>query len=632
MLGRIGFSSRTGAVLRWVGGLAAVSDALPGSLEAERIATFPQNLFDEQILNASGSVLDLLPVGVLVCDRDGIIAGHNRAAAELWGHEPKLGDTIERICGAYRSLDGGARPHELLADLLKGGSHIVSQVIHREHANGSPTSIVLSMDALKDQLGNIVGATICGQNAGNAGRLPRAMPDDERRMREWPDALPVAVYATDAEGRITFYNQAAVELWGRRPEIGKSTWCGSWQLFRTDGSPLPHDECPMAIALKEGRAIKGAPAMLERPDGTRVRFRAYPTPFTDETGAIVGALNTLIDVTEYEHAEEIRQQLVSIVESSQDAIIAKDLSGIITNWNHGAEQLFGYTAEEVIGKPITILIPHDHLDEELDILGRIRRGERVDHYETVRRRKDGSLVEISLMVSPIRNADGRIVGASKIARDITERHRAEEQRQLLLREMNHRVKNLFSLASGVVTLSARSAETPEDLAIAVRERLAALARAHDLTLPDLSRGAVRAETAIDLHSLVSTIISPFDDTKPGGARVAIDGPDVWVGISAVTGVALLLHEFATNAAKYGAFSAPGGRIKIDWSIAEGMLLLQWEELGGPPLEAPGDDAAGFGTMLARRIVGGQLGGRISHIWKRAGLIINLSLPLAVLSS
>ena len=285
-----------------------------GSLKADRIAAFPQSLLDEQILNAAASVLDLLPVGILVCDPDGTIASHNRAAAELWGHEPRLGDTVERVCGAYRSLDGGARPHELLADVLRGGSHVVGQVIHREHANGSPTFIVLSMNALKDPLGNIVGAMICGQNAGGGSHLSRAVPEGERRMRDWLDALPVAVYVTDAEGRIAFYNQASVELWGRHPEIGKSTWCGSWQLFRTDGSPLPHDECPMAVALKQRRPIKGADALLERPDGTRVRFRAYPTPLMDETGRMVGALNTLIDITEYERGEEIRQQLVSIVE------------------------------------------------------------------------------------------------------------------------------------------------------------------------------------------------------------------------------------------------------------------------------------------------------------------------------
>src|SRR3546814_7489716 len=120
-----------------------------------------------------------------------------------------------------------------------------------------------------------------------------------------------------------------------------------------------------------------------------------------------------------------------------------------------------------------------HPDEGPDILRRIRRGERIDHYETLRRRKDGSLVEISLTVSPIKDATGRIIGASKIARDITERKRAQEQQRILLREMNHRVKNLFALAGGVVALSARSARSAKDLAGAVRERLDALSKAHD---------------------------------------------------------------------------------------------------------------------------------------------------------
>ena len=133
--------------------------------------------------------------------------------------------------------------------------------------------------------------------------------------------------------------------------------------------------------------------------------------------------------------------------------------------------------------PILMLIPPDLQEEEAEILGRIRRGERVEHYETIRRRKDGTLVDVSLTVSPIRNRRGEIVGASKIARDISERRRVEEQQRLLLREMNHRVKNLFSLASGVVGLTARYATTPAEMAEAVRQRIAALARAHELTLP-----------------------------------------------------------------------------------------------------------------------------------------------------
>jgi PAS domain S-box-containing protein len=158
--------------------------------------------------------------------------------------------------------------------------------------------------------------------------------------------------------------------------------------------------------------------------------------------------------------EETRQRLAAIVESSDDAILSKDLNGILMSWNSGAQRLFGYTADEMLGKSVTILIPDDHLDEEPKILERIRRGERVEPYETVRRRKDGSLIDISLTVSPIMDASGKVVGASKIARDITERKRSEqalaeaaEQRDLLVAELSHRVKN--TLATVVSIASSR---------------------------------------------------------------------------------------------------------------------------------------------------------------------------------
>jgi PAS domain S-box-containing protein len=175
--------------------------------------------------------------------------------------------------------------------------------------------------------------------------------------------------------------------------------------------------------------------------------------------------------------DETAQRLAAIVESSDDAILAKDLDGTIITWNSGAERLFGYTADEAIGKPVAMLIPDDRADEEPTILARIRAGERIDHYETIRRRKDGSLIDISLSVSPIRGRDGRVIGASKIARDITERRRAEEQQQLLIKEMDHRVKNLFTIAGSVLSLSARSAKTVADLVSSVSSRLHALAQA-----------------------------------------------------------------------------------------------------------------------------------------------------------
>jgi PAS domain S-box-containing protein len=335
--------------------------------------------------------------------------------------------------------------------------------------------------------------------------------------------------------------------------------------------------------------------------------------------------------------EELRQsaltlqRFASIVESSDDAIVSKNLDGIITSWNHGAQRLFGYTAEEAIGKPITMLMSADQLDEEAGILERIRRGERIEHYETVRRRKDGSLIDISLSVSPVKTPEGTVVGASKIARDISERRRAQEQQNLLLREMSHRVKNLFAVTGSLVTLSARSARTPQDVATAVRERLAALTRAQELTRPGLTGTGGEVVQDRTLHGLIGTIFAPYVDRRSNGDEgVILIGPDVPIGANAITNVALVLHELATNAAKYGALSSPEGAVHIDCSLENDELLLIWKERGGPLLDgAP--DAEGFGSMLARRIVD-HFGGRISNDWERDGLVVRLSIPVERLTA
>jgi PAS domain S-box-containing protein len=334
----------------------------------------------------------------------------------------------------------------------------------------------------------------------------------------------------------------------------------------------------------------------------------------------------LSEAEERARSERAAQQLAAIVESSEDAIVAKDLNGVITSWNRGAERLFGYTADEAVGQPITIVIPVDRLDEEPQILARIRRGERVEHFETIRRRKDGSLVEISLMISPIRNRAGEIVGASKIARDITELKRSRERQILLLREMSHRVKNLFALAGAVITLGARTAQSPEELAEQVRNRLATLARAHELTLPDLRRE--QAVTPTTLEALLRTIVSPFESQDAG--RITIGGPDVAVGGHAVTGLALLLHELVTNAAKYGALSSATGRLVIGWTVEDATLALSWVEQDGPAADGI-TKADGFGTWLVDSTVKGQLQGRITRRWATDGLTILITMPMDRLS-
>jgi PAS domain S-box-containing protein len=601
------------------------------TVKAETVVPLPQPLLDEQILGESDGLLDLLPAAVYVCDRNGAIVRYNRKAAELWGRVPAPGDPAELFCGSLRMhrLDGRPLSHAEcpMAEVLRTGVAVRDREVVIERPDGSRAIALVDIDLLRDNQGSIVGAISCFRDVTERRRSEAKLKAVERRWHDLLQALPAAVYATDPAGKITFYNEAAVDLWGHRPELGKAEWCGSWRMYWPDGRPMPHDECPMAVALKEGRAIRGAEAAAERPDGTRVPFLAYPTPLRDESGALGGAVNMLVDVTERRYAEEVGGRLAAIVESSDDAIVSKDLNGIIASWNLGAERLFGYEADEVIGRPITIIIPPDRQGEERDILARIRRGERVDHYETVRRRKDGSLVEISLTVSPVKDASGKAIGASKIARDITERRRAQEQQKLLLGEMSHRIKNVFALAGGVVTLSARSAATPAEMAEAVRDRLAALARAHELTLPDLARGAERSDRATTLHALVRAIVSPYVDPEgEHDERVVVEGPDVSIGGSAVTSMALLLHELATNAIKHGALSSPAGRVDLGCSVEQDELVLRWQERGGPPLDGPAT-SAGFGSVLAHRTVTGQFGGRIAPDWRPEGLIVHLSLPL-----
>ncbi len=778
--------------------------------------------------------------------------------------------------------------------------------------------------------------------------------------------MPAAVYVTDAEGRITYYNKAAVELWGYRPTLGDSRWCGSWRLYRLDGTPMAHDECPMAMAIKENRAITGMEAYAERPDGSRVRFMPFPKPLHDATGTLIGAVNMLVDVTDRRSTEQrldesetryrgifegarvalwdkdfsailallddlrsqgvvdlrahftanpavlartvdlirvkdvneyavelfaaerkddlfrcldrmflpetqpifvdelvalwegrrwfesettvqtlrgqrltilftvafegarcestlasvvdisalkaaqrsLREQkqrlkilnrvartvssdldlerivqavtdvatevsgakfgaffykigengsatytlyalsgaaresfgelglprkttlfeptalgfgpvrcddirndwrygevaqhfvpreadlpitsylavpvvskagqvqgglflghdevgaftqeiedivvgiaahaaiaidnaqllrkaqievvqrgrveqdlrrLAAIIESSEDAVISKNLDGVITSWNSGAERLFGYTADEAIGRPVTMLMPPERVDEEPGIIARIRRGERIDHYDTVRRRKDGSAIDISLTVSPIKDSDGTIIGASKVARDITERKQTEQRQQLLVGEVKHRIKNLLATVQAIARQTLKGAPAEErDAFIA---RLMALANAQDLlTLERWNRAAVR--------EVVDRALRPFEAKH--NARFLTKGPeDVWVDAQRASLLTMALHELATNAVKYGALSNGYGVVSLGWEVTgeedAQSVRLTWRELGGPLVVPP--ERKGFGSFLIERALQGSGGGGARLDFNPNGLICSLEVAL-----
>jgi PAS domain S-box-containing protein len=452
----------------------------------------------------------------------------------------------------------------------------------------------------------------------------RALDDDggsgSKRMNpgtELLEALPVAVYMTDAEGRITYYNQAAADFWGVRPALGSDKWCGSWRLFGMDGRPLPHDQCPMAMALREGRPIRGIEAIAERPDGTRVPFLPFPTPLRDASGRVTGAINLLVDLSDRRHAEHESAHLAAIVSSSDDAIISKNLDGTITSWNAGATRIFGYEASEMVGQPVLKLIPPELHGEETTILSRLKKGERIDHYETVRVAKDGRRVDVSLTVSPLRDRAGRLIGASKVSRDITERKQTELTQRLLMEELNHRVKNTLATVQAIAGQTLRHAASPAEFIAGFSGRLQALSRAHAL----LTRRAFQGADVTDVVRDQLLLGTDADD------RIFYKGPFVMLGAQPALHLALILHELGTNARKYGALSVAAGNLSVTWSVRTNggrNLFLEWAERGGPKVSAP--SSPGFGTTLIERTLEAH-GGEASLQYGTEGVTCKIRLPL-----
>jgi PAS domain S-box-containing protein len=384
------------------------------------------------------------------------------------------------------------------------------------------------------------------------------------------------------------------------------------------------DKCPMNTALQERCAIQGAEGIVQRSDGSLARLCIYATPLFDgET--LIGGVNMLVELGERDRTTYLEQRLAAIVECSEDAIISKDLKGTIVTWNRAAEKLFGYAAAEAIGRSITMLIPDDRQREEEAILDSIGQGRPVARYETLQRRKDGTLVPIALTVSPLRDSSGRIIGASKVARNISDQIKIREHQTLVLNEMSHRVKNVLAVAGGLVGLSARSAQSPKAMAQAVQERLGAYSRAHELTRTSgaaVARGATRQTT---LHTLVHAIVAPYLDEAGQEVNVSIEGEDITIDSNATASLALVLHEFTTNAAKYGALSTSAGKVRIASRAVDGGFELFWAESGGPRLNGP-PTRQGFGSVLATKTVEGQLNGTLHYDWQPHGLAITMTIP------
>ena len=450
-----------------------------------------------------------------------------------------------------------------------------------------------------------------------------ALRESEERYRTLFDLVPVAVYSCDASGVIQQFNRRAAELWGREPAAGDTDerFCGSFKLFRPDGSFMPHEQCPMAeVVSGKIPAAHDAEVLIERPDGSRVTVIVNIRPLKNERGEITGAINCFYDITERKQAERAAALLATIVESSDDAIISKGLNGVITSWNGGAERIFGYRAEEMIGQSIMRIIPPDREEEEIQILMRLQRGERVDHFDTVRVRRDNRSIDVSLTISPIKDSNGTVIGASKVARDITERKRIEQERhefslelekqvcertaelekanRALLKDMEERHKieeqfhqaqklesvgilaagvahdlnNLLNIIQGYASVIGPDAprkeiEESKDVISETTKRGAALVQ----QLLTLARKTEIKKESVDINTLIERLSSLVKETFPKNIEMKLDLsailPAILADANQINQVLLNLCVNARDA------MAGGGKVLFKTSIVDGEELV-----------------------------------------------------------
>jgi PAS domain S-box-containing protein len=421
--------------------------------------------------------LEKLPVAIYACDSAGRILWFNNRAAELWGRTPLIAEDAELFCGSYRRFCQGreiSKEETPMAVVLRTGIAIQDVEGQVERPDGSRAWATFHIEPVKDENGRLIGAINCFHETTashvNAEALAQRV-EEQSALFEFTDrqqhagsANELHELAIDALIRAMHCQRAAILMFDgtkvmrfvasrglsdtyRQAVDGHSPW----RADSSDAEPICINDIETAVlpeSLKETVRSEGIGALtfipLKEADALIGKFMAYhdtPHVFVDsEINAGLTIARQLAFALERQRAAEATQRLVTIVESSDDAIISKNLDGVIQTWNRGAQRIFGYTAEEVVGKHVTVLMPPERYDEEPGILARLRRGERIDHYQTVRRRKDGTLIDVSLTVSPVRDRAGRIIGASKIARDISDQKRAETA----LRDSEQRLQDLLA--------------------------------------------------------------------------------------------------------------------------------------------------------------------------------------------
>jgi PAS domain S-box-containing protein len=590
------------------------------------------------------TLADLLPVAVYTCDAKGFITYYNPRAVELWGRVPVVGEgSPDRFSAATRLflIDGSPLPHDQtpMAQALRSGASVRNAEVVMERPDGSRIVASVNVDPLYDDAGRITGAVNAFQDVTERVTANQSLVDSERRYRELIEAIGVAVYTTDPEGRITLYNEAAVELWGRRP-MSDDRFCGSWKLFTVEGEPIRHEDCPMGVALREDRAVRGIEAMAERPDGTRVAFLPFPTPIYDSSGKLIGAVNVLIDITDRRRVEEAAREsqahLEAIFRSAITGMVEIEPDGTYKMVNDRYCELVGRTREELLAGMTKIEVTYpDDRDATRQQLRALSEGEDFFALEKRYLRPDGSIVWVHNGVSALRDASGRLSGAIAIVTDITdlvhateELEEANNKKDEFLGLISHELRTPITTILGNAKILAERGQglTPEQARQALNDVKNEAARLNRIIENLLAVARLERGQVVDTEPLlIGRVIKRVVDEHRLGSNLRAYSLD-----SDVEGVVVELNEvhleqilknLLSNAEKY---APPGTPVRV-WARAEGdEIIVSVEDSGegvdDAELEAVFDpffrsartaNRAGIGIGLAvcRRLVT-VMGGRI----------------------
>jgi PAS domain S-box-containing protein len=521
-------------------------------------------------------LIEKLPVGIYGCDMQGRIVWFNARAIALWGRTPRTDDDVERFCEAYWFEGRQITPEETpMLAVLKTGIPIHGVEGLVERPDGSRIWTMAHIEPVKDENGSIVGAINCFQETTEFRLVTETLED------LFQNAI-MALHLVSADGTILRANAQELQMLGYSPDeyIGRNI-----AEFHVDQTTI----VDMLERLSRNEQLVQYPARLRAKDGS-IRHVLVNSSARFRDGKFVNTRCFTVDVTERLRTEDRNrrqeeQRLAATYQYAPIGIAEVDADGKLLRANAQACRLLGYSPDEALGRSIfeETVDPSGEADREQ--FQRQVAGES-DCYtiEKCIRRKDGTYMWGSITSSSVRDTDGRFLYAVRVQQDITERKEREEKEHLLIREVNHRAKNMLSVVDAIAHQTA--AKNPEDFIERFSERIQALSANQDLLVQNEWKG-------VEIEDLARAQLSHFTDLI--GSRIAVHGPKLRLKATGAQAVGLALHELATNAGKYGALSTDGGRVDICWGTDGDIFTMSWTESKGPPVSEP--KRRGFGTLV-----------------------------------